>query len=244
MKKVLFLLVCVMALASCRVNINGGFGTQIEPSKNIVKKDYKLASFDEVVVRAVSNVMLIQDSVKSGVVEFSAPENYVELFDFNSHNGELGINFTQNNVNIEQEHVIVKVFTSSLKKIRNIGASNVALDGFQTDCLVVENSGVGNFNMANLKTNSLEVKCSGVGNIMLNGQTKDAHYGCSGVGSIHAKDMKAEKVEARVTGVGNIDCYASESIDGKVTGVGSLKYAGSPQHKSLKANFTGNISEI
>ena len=243
MKKVLFLLVCVMGLASCRVNFNGDFG-KIKPSDNIVKVDYRLASFDKVEIRVVSNVMLIQDSVKSGLIEFSAPDNYIDLFAFESEDGKLEVDYTESNVNIEQEHVIIKVYTSDLQDIKNKGAANVALDGLVTDGLVVENSGVGNFNLVNLKTGSLVVRCSGVGNITLGGETKDATLSCSGVGSIHAKEMKAENVEARVTGVGNIDCHASESIDGKVTGVGSLKYAGSPQHKNLNHNFTGNISEI
>lgn len=246
MKKVVLLLVGVMALASCQVSFNNkgfSFG-KIKPSKNIVKNEYKLKPFNEVEVRVVSNVMLIQSSDRDGVVELSAPENYIDLFELVNDDGELEINYTEDNVDIEQKHVIIKVYTSSLQKIENKGAANIALDGLDTDRLTLENSGVGNFNLANVKTNSLKVRCSGVGNITLNGETKDADIECSGVGSVHAKDMKAKNVEARVTGVGNIDCYASDSIDGKVTGVGSLKYAGSPQHKSLNHNFTGNISEI
>lgn len=239
-------MVGVMALTSCHLSFNGkdfAFG-KISPSKNIVKSEYKLAPFNKVEVRVVSNVMLIQSSEKNGQVELSAPDNYIDLFEFKNQGDELEISYTQDNVNIDQEHVIIKIYTSDLQKIRNCGAANIALDGLETDQLVVENSGVGNFNLANLKTNSLEVKCTGVGNITLNGETKEANLSCTGVGSIHAKDMKAENVTARVTGVGNISCYASESIDGKVTGVGSLKYAGSPQHKNLNHNFTGNISEI
>lgn len=244
MEKALVLLIGgMMALASCNVNVNG-IGHKIEPSDNIVKNEYKLDAFTEVSNHVVANIKLIQNESKDGLVVLSAPDNYVDLFDFESEDGQLDINFTKDNINIDSKHVNITVYTSDLLKIKNSGAASIEMNSLDTDNLEVENSGVGSFNMSNVLADNIDVKCSGVGSISINGETLAADLLCSGVGSINAQNLKAKNVEAKVTGVGSITCHASESINGKVTGVGSLKYAGHPQKKNLNKPVTGGISEI
>lgn len=68
----------VIALSSCSLNVNGL--NKIKPSENIVKKEYKLDKFNEVTSSVVGVITLIQSEEKDGLVELSAPENYIELF--------------------------------------------------------------------------------------------------------------------------------------------------------------------
>lgn len=233
----------MMALTSCHMSMNS-FGPAIEPSSNIVEKEYKLDAFKEVTTRVVANVKLVQDEDKDGFVVLSAPDNYIELFDFNSNDSTLDINFSKDNINIDPKHVNITVYTSNLTKVRNTGAATVSLDSLDTDILDVENSGVGAFRLNKVLADMVYVKCSGVGDISINGETQEAELNCSGVGSINAKDLKSNNIKANVSGVGGITCHATEFIDGKVTGVGSLKYAGHPQQRHLNKPVTGGISEI
>lgn len=224
MKKVLFLMLSVLSLSSCKVDLGNWGSNQIHPSDEIVTKSYKLDAFEEVTMSCVGHVELIQDEQKSGTVELTSPDNYVELYKFESKNGKLNIGFTKNNINLNTKRVEIKVYTADLVKIKNGGASSI--------------------HMGQLDTDRLEIHNSGVGSISIAGIADDVEIHNSGVGSVDAKNLKALNVKATVSGVGSITCYASEKIQGSVSGVGSLKYGGNPKQKDNHRSGVGSISEL
>lgn len=225
MKKVLFLMMSVFALTSCKIDLKDWNNTNlIEESDNVVTKEYKLKPFDEVHMRCVGAVELIQDEKKSGTVELTAPENYIELYKFENNGNELEINFAKQHINIHTRNVKIKVYTNDLLALKNSGASSIRMDSLDTD--------------------RIEIINSGVGSIAISGLADNVTLQNSGVGSINAENLKALNVIANVSGVGSITCYASERIEGKVSGVGSLKYAGNPKHKNNKRTGVGSISEM
>lgn len=225
MKKVLFLMMSVFALTSCKIDLKNWDNTNlIEESDNVVTKEYKLKPFEEVHMRCVGAVELIQDEKKSGTVELTAPENYIELYKFENNGNELEINFAKQHINIHTRNVKIKVYTNDLLALKNSGASSIRMDSLDTD--------------------RIEIINSGVGSIAISGLADNVTLQNSGVGSINAENLKALNVKANVSGVGSITCYASEKIEGKVSGVGSLKYAGNPKHKDNKRTGVGSISEM
>lgn len=225
MKKVLFLMMSVFALTSCKIDLKDWNSTNlIEASDNVVTKEYKLKPFEKVHMRCVGAVELIQDEKKSGTVELTAPENYIELYKFENNGNELEIDFAKQHINIHTRNVKIKVYTNDLLALKNSGASSIKMDSLDTD--------------------KIEIVNSGVGSITIGGLADDVTLHNSGVGSINAENLKALNVKANVSGVGSITCYASERIEGKVTGVGSLKYAGNPKHKDNHRTGVGSISEM
>ena len=72
MKKVLFLMVCMMTFMSCKMNVMGLDSNQIEPSDNVVTQTYKLQPFEKVEMTCVGHVEIIQDERKDGTVELTA----------------------------------------------------------------------------------------------------------------------------------------------------------------------------
>ena len=224
MKKVLFLMMSVLALTSCKVDLKGWDTNLIEESGKVITKEYKLKPFEEVPMGCVGAVEIIQDEKKSGTVELTAPENYIELYKFENNGDELEINFAKQHVNIHTQNVKIKVYTNDLLALKNSGASSIKMDSLDTDKIDIVNSGVGSITIGGLADN---VKLQN-----------------SGVGSINAEKLKALNVKANVSGVGSITCYASEKIEGRVSGVGSLKYAGSPKHKDTKRTGVGSIGEM
>jgi hypothetical protein len=243
MKKLLLLLIagCLLSFTACKVNLGTG-ENRIDPSGNIVKAKYPQEAFDKVDNHVVGNIQLVQSSQSR--VTLSAPDNYIDLFEFKNEDGELTINFKEDNISIDTKDVVIVIYTPSISKVKNSGAADIRLDSLTTDELEVSNSGVGAFNLGHIKAREIDVSCSGVGSITISGQTDEAEYSCSGVGSIKGDGLKAKSVKADVSGVGGIRCYASERIDGRVSGVGSLKYGGNPQEKQLKRDGVGGISEI
>ena len=243
MKKVLLLLMagCLLSFTACKVNLGTG-ENKIEPSENIVKAKYPQETFDKVDNHVVGNIQLVQSNQSR--VTLSAPENYIDLFEFVNEDGELDIKFKEDNISIDTKDVVIVIYTPNLSKIKNSGAADIRIDSLTTDELEVSNSGVGAFNLAQVKARKIDVSCSGVGSITMSGQTDEAEYSCSGVGSINAKDMVSRVTDASISGVGGIECYASESIKGRVSGVGGLKYAGHPEKKDLHNSMVGGISEL
>ena len=212
----------ILALTSCKVDLKGWDTNLIEESGKVITKEYKLKPFEEVHMRCVGAVEIIQDEKKSGTVELTAPENYIELYKFENNGDELEINFAKQHVNIHTQNVKIKVYTNDLLALKNSGASSIKMDSLDTDKIDIVNSGVGSITIGGLADN---VKLQN-----------------SGVGSINAEKLKALK--ANVSGVGSITCYASEKIEGRVSGVGSLKYAGNPKHKDTKRTGVGSIGEM
>ena len=233
----------LLSLTSCGVNFGNNISNRISPSDNIVKAKYQFEAFDKIDNHVVGNIRIVQSKGDSRVT-LSAPDNYIDLYEFTNEGGELKIRFTRNSVNIDTEDVDIIIYTPTLNVVRNSGASEVRLDSLTTEAFEVYNSGVGSFFLNQLNVKNLDVKCTGVGSIELSGQTEKAEYSCTGVGSINAQDLKAYNVKAQVTGVGSIQCYASEAIEGGVTGVDSLRYAGRPAHRKFNNPKIGSITEL
>lgn len=242
-KSVFFALLCTVLMSSCKIELNSP--AIIEPSKNIVKNEYKLSAFDQMDVNVVANVKFIQGSADDYRVVLSCPDNYVELFSFEvEHGNELEISFVRDNINIMAKNVDVTVYAPNLRKLENASVASIEVDRLEGERLKVENSGVGSVYLSGLQLADFEAECSGVGSMELGGQAERADLECSGVGSIRAGELKAKSVKADVSGVGGISCYASESIDARVSGVGSLKYGGHPNQKNFSRSGVGNIVEL
>lgn len=214
------MMISVLALTSCSI----GQMNVVDPSDNIVTKEYKLKPFEKIQMKGVGNVELIQSEEKSGLVELTAPDNYIEFYKFESDGKKLTINFDKKLVNIQTKDVKIRVYTCDLIKLENSGAANINMDRLDTDIIEITNSGVGHITIGGVADNVQLIN--------------------SGVGSIDASKLKALNVKASVSGVGSIDCYASESIKGSVSGVGSLNYNGHPKQKETKRTGVGSINEL
>lgn len=220
MKKALLLMISVLVLSSCSI----GKMNLVDPSENIIIKEYKLKPFEEIQMRGVGHVEVIQSEEKSGLVELTTPDNYVEFYEFDSDGKKLNIRFAKKSVNIHTKDVKIRVYTCDLIRLENSGAASINMDSLDTDVIEILNSGVGH--------------------ITIGGVADNVELRNSGVGSIDASKLKALNVKASVSGVGSIDCYASESINGSVSGVGSLNYNGHPKHKDTHRSGVGSINEL
>ena len=88
MKKVLFLMVCALALTSCKLDLGIN---KVTPSDNIVTKTYKVYTFEEVNMSCVGHVEIVQNVKKSGTIELTAPDNYIEYYNNKRLQRKLGV---------------------------------------------------------------------------------------------------------------------------------------------------------
>ena len=126
MRKILLLVVCVMTLAACS-NVQVMGYEKVDASENIVAETYNLKPFEKIDVKGVANVEIIQNEEKNGVVELKAPDNYIDLFKFDSKDGRLVIDLAKK-VNIDVRNVLITVYTSDLIALTNSGVSHVSME--------------------------------------------------------------------------------------------------------------------
>lgn len=243
MKRKVFCLMTVALLlfTSC---INCNWGEKIAPSKTMAKKEYKMEAFTKMEVNVLAHVKIVQGQDDDYRVVLSAPDNYLDFYEFKVDNDELEIGFVRGNLNIESGKVKIMVYTPTLREVENKGVCTIETDSLKGDILKVDNEGVGEIKMKGLNMDKIAVECSGIGGIDLRGVANWVSLDCSGVGGISAKHLKARRVKGEVSGVGGIDCYASDSLKAVVTGVGSLRYGGNPAHKQLRRDGVGSIDEL
>ena len=205
MKKVLFLMFSVLALTSCKVNLGdwSGTGNQIEPSGNVITKTYKVSAFEEINMSWVGHVEIVQDEKKSGTIELTAPDNYQDLYKFESKDGKLTIANAKKSINIHTRNVTIKVYTADLINIHNSGAASIEMDSLDTDHLKIINSGVGSIEAGQLKALNVKANVSGVGSIeCYASESIEGHV--SGVGSLEYGGHPKKKDTHR-SGVGSIN---------------------------------------
>ena len=203
MKKVLLLMISVLALTSCSIGLNGCDANLVDPSDNIVTKEYKLKPFEEVKMRGVGHVELIQDEAKSGLVELTAPDNYVEFYKFESDGKRLDIRFAKKSINIHSKGVKIRVYTCDLIRLENSGAASINMDSLDTDVIEVFNSGVGSIDASKLKALNVKASVSGVGSIDCYA-SESINGSVSGVGSLNYDGHPKHKDTHR-SGVGSIN---------------------------------------
>ena len=245
-KKLSFVAVAIMSvvtLASCmEVHLGYGMGKKLKPSKNVVSVQYQQNAFEAVDLDIVASVVFVQGNESKVVL--TAPDNYIELFQFENKDGELKAKFAKRNVNIEPKNVRLVVYSPRLTKLVNSGVAQVHIKKLNTESLKLDNSGVGSMKVEGLQAQAVDVDCSGVGGVTVAGKAGSVALDCSGVGSIHADELEGQNVEADVSGVGGIKCWATESLKGDVNGVGSLKYKGNPKAKDLHRSGVGSVSQL
>lgn len=232
----------LLLFTSC---VEWSFSRKMKPSENVVEKEMKMAPFERVNLDAMGHVKIVQTQGNDYRVVLSAPDNYMDLFEFKVDDGEMEMDFADGTVgDIEVKDVIVTIYTPRLIEVENEGLCTLTIDSLKSRLLKVENSGVGAMKLRGLNVEKIAVDCSGVGGINLEGRAVWANLECSGVGGIDAKKLKARRVKADVSGVGGLECYASDSLKASVSGVGALKYAGKPKVKKLDESGVGKISEL
>ena len=240
------LVLCAMAaglmlLTSC---VNFDLGRKIKPSDVIVEKEYAMEAFTSMDVDVVATVKFVQSEAGDYRVTLKAPDNYIELFNFEVEDNELGIEFVRHNIQIVSNDVLITVYAPTIKEVENSGVSDITIEGLKVPQLKIENSGVGSLKLKDLSVDRLTAECSGVGSIKMGGVADKAILRCTGVGSIEAKHLKARCLKGEVTGVGGIECNVTDSLKALVSGVGALKYTGDPKSKILNRTGVGNISEL
>lgn len=234
------LLLIMTVASSCRF-----IGNTIQPSKNLLTRNYKVSNFTKIDAGAVGDIYYTQSADGKTSVQIAGPENYVNMFEVKIVDGTLVISLPKNSKFSNIKNLRINVSTPKLNGIYFKGVGDILItEGLTTDTLEIKSKGVGDLKINSLTCEKLEVESMGVGNVVLQGIAKNVVLRSHGVGDIEAEGLQSEKVRAISKGVGNISCHATQTIDASVKGVGSIRYKGNPITKNLSSKGVGSIRNI
>ena len=220
-------------------------GEGIQPSKNLITRDYKVKEFNKIDAGTVGDIYYTQSADGKTDVQIYGPDNIVALIQVAVKDSTLLLSIDKSKKVRNFKKMKITITSPTLNSISFKGVGDVHIDnGLTTDNLYVESKGVGDVKIKSLTCSSLNVQSMGVGNVKLAGTVQAATLHSKGVGNIEAGNLQANIVEASSQGVGDITCNAVESINAAVRGVGSIKYKGNPTIKSLNKKGVGTIKNI
>lgn len=213
----------------------------VKDNGNIIVKERILSTYNQVVSKGSTDVILVEGEV--GKIRVEASENVEPYILTSVENNTLTISLKQGYNYAFKHKVIVYVPVNQyLKGISVIGSGDISMKNeLNVDELQCSVSGSGDISI-NLNTNKLVLKVSGSGDIKAIGTTNELEAEVKGSGDVEAFELKANIVNAQILGSGDISVYAQNEIVARVTGSGDIKIKGNPQKRDTKTSGSGDIT--
>lgn len=231
------LIVLAITTVACRFSVPSGANT-ITPSGVLIAETRDVSGFDRVVLSSLGEVIIIQGTTESLVVE--ADDNVMPYVETEISSGKLTIGFKDDvNLNFTSGTDLTLRFTLTVKDLSSLevsGLASVTCDSLETGDLNIGISGGGDIDLTSLAADSLVVNLSGLGDINLSGQATSQEIKISGAGNYNAGDLESATVSVNVSGLGDTTVWATGSLDVIISGAGNVDYYGNP---SVTQNVSG-----
>ncbi|MDE6807067.1 MAG: DUF2807 domain-containing protein [Prevotella sp.] len=211
-----------LLLSSCNVVGNN----VVNPSKERVKKEYKLESFDKIETATAINVVYTQDE-KPQKVTLDVPRNMEEYVSLNVKDGELKVSFKKLNTIAGDHKTTLYVSGPAIRKFQTSSAGNVYIKNgvaYNGDVTIKSSSAGDIYADEPIKAKTLYVKASSAGNIKIAG----AHVDLLGVesssaGNIKVTDIQAVNVAAEASSAGSITLEGNcRSLEKEASSAGTI----------------------
>jgi Putative auto-transporter adhesin, head GIN domain len=228
----LFLLLTLGSFASFSLLAQEGKDKEtITPSGNIITKEVRVTSFDQLDVNGVFNLILTQGNKEELKIE--ADDNLQSLFEVKNDGSKLTIGMKKD-VNINGK-IKMKVYITfkNLKSMALQTVGNVTSEANMSfNDLDIHNKSVGNIDL-NLTTQNLNMENKSVGNVKLNGKADNVTIKNKGVGSIQAGSFVVQKMDIDNSGIGSAEVNAEKELKVKDSFLGKVSNKGSATAKRM-----------
>lgn len=233
MKKIsIFSILTIFVLNSC----DGPFSHCMDGNNDVTSENRSITGFTEVVSEGEFDVIIVQDSVFSIIVE--AEENLLPYISTTTSNSTLIIKTKNKRCIRPNSPVKIYVSAPEIQSIILDGSGSINAEQISTNNLYAKLRGSGDL-LINANCTDFNCKLSGSGNIVLSGSVNDAEMLISGSGNIQAYSFQQNRSFATISGSGNTYLSVSTLLDVKISGSGSVNYIGFP---SVNASITGSGS--
>jgi len=197
---------------------------KIEGSGNITTKDVTVQSFNELDVRGVFHLVLIQGS-KEGV-KIEADDNLQDLFEVKNEGSKLLVSMKKDSHFSSKKELNVTITFKQLKSMDLKMVGNVTQEGNMSfDNLSLGNKSVGSVTLS-FNAQKLDLDNKSVGNVKLSGKVDNAVIKNKSVGALKATDLVVQTLDIDNDGVGGAEVNAVKEIKVRDSFLGKVKNVG------------------
>jgi hypothetical protein len=226
-------LITLLILTGC--NVIGEIG-----SGNVIRQERKVSSFNGIEVSGAFNVMLIQGTTNSVIVE--ADDNLMDIIRTEVKGSTLVID----NKSPIAHSKSLKVFITftDLKSMDLSGAVNFESQGKLTmPELIISSSGATDGKLE-IDVQHLGIDCSGGSKLKLSGSAKDVGVDISGAVDLFAYDLLAENYKLGISGAGKAEINVSKNLKLDISGAATVHYKGTPTNISQDISGAGSVKKV
>jgi hypothetical protein len=202
-------------------------------SEATVSVERPVSSFSRISVEGVANVVLVQGSKPSVVVD--APQNVQQDVVIDNHGDTLTLRSGSGSAgwqnwfgaNPRPTPKVTVTFTE-LTRIEASGGLRLSADKIQIPKLSIDVSGAAAVNIADLATDDLRIDGSGAMKADIAGRATAQRIEISGAGDYHAPRLVSETASVGVSGAGRVLVNATRTLRIDLSGAGIVDYTGNP----------------
>lgn len=214
MKRYFFILMALMALASCKKDRVSGSGEIATETRNV-------ANFYNVSVSGSTNVIITRGD--NFEVKVKAYENIIPYLETKVQDGTLLIAFKENS-NISNDNSEVFITMPSLNSVATSGSGNISSTG--------EFLGSGNFKASTSGSGDISIGGGTAGNFQIN---------ISGSGDVKSFGFTAQQTVVNIEGSGNAEVTVLQNLNADIKGSGNVYYKGNPPTVNSKISGSGQV---
>lgn len=226
MRKTLILLAAVVAVCSCKIDINGvhiNGSNKIRCAGEVIEKTMDFSDFDALHLQGAAKVQFAQ--ADSFLVSVKANE---EVFDYLEYtmDGTTLVLGTKNFVTIVAKTYIITVHAPLLTNVKVSGAADLNIpEGYSSDQpVMVEVNGAGDLNFTGIAVPSMTISINGAGDLDL-------------------ADARIPELSVTVNGAGDLDIdnIVTDAVDVTVRGAGDVRISGQAGEADFRVSGAGNV---
>jgi hypothetical protein len=226
-------LITLLIIVSC--NVIGEMG-----SGNVIREERKVSSFNGIDVSGAFDVILIQGTSNSVIVE--ADDNLMDLIRTEVRGNTLVID-NKKPIHHSKSLKLFITFTE-LKSIDLSGAVDIESQGKLTlPELAISGSGASDGKL-DMDVQKLSIDCSGGSKLKLSGSAKDVDVEASGAVDLIAFDFPAETYKLSISGAGKADINVSKELNVDISGAASVHYKGNPTKNIQDISGAGSVKKV
>jgi hypothetical protein len=200
---------------------------QIVGSGKALTKEYKIADFNSVDIRAVFEVEIAQGDAFH--VSVTADDNLFDYIKADKHDSTLTFSLDSKDKSFHtKEHLKAKVTMPSLRTLKINGAAKATVSGFKNSPEISIDVNGASHLKGNLETKTMTVKAAGASHMKLTGSAKEAKLNLSGASHLDLSDFAIEQADVHLSGASQATVNAKSKLDYSVSGASHLGYRGEP----------------
>lgn len=219
----------ILGMSACIVKADGP----------IIKNEIATPNFHSIVLSAIGEVHIVEDSVF--YVEVESYENVIPHVKVDVKDGVLKLGRKSGWHFRKLDHLHFIVHGRQIESLRISGSGNIdAQMGTMASSFDTHISGSGNIQVKGQQFTQVESHTSGSGNTQIEGLTDRSIIHISGSGNVENFGLISKNTEVKISGSGRVETTTVDNLKVRISGSGDVLYKGNP-YIDVDNSGSGNV---